>query len=123
MKKLTFFCLVALMTIGITSFKTQENSPGNESRVEVIFDRHLDFNDIVKIKLDLSQKGVIINYKQLAFDAEGKLNAIDFFVDFKDGFSGSASGTGEQLGNQRPFGFVRDYSENAEIPFGTGYLK
>lgn len=115
--------MLALLIIPALSFTNLTGIPENDSKIEVVFNRKLDFNDIVKIKLDLSQKGIIINFKQLEFDEQGKLNGIDFFVDCKDGFSGGAKASGKELGNERPFGFVRDYSENANSPFGTGYLK
>ncbi|MCW3117439.1 MAG: hypothetical protein JWM28_1521 [Chitinophagaceae bacterium] len=123
MKKLFSLCILAIVITPIFSFKDSATLIKHDSKVEVIFNRQLDFNDIVKIKLDLSQKGIVINYNQLGFDKEGKLNAIDFFVDFKDGFSGGASASGNKLNNLKSFGFVRDYSENAKCPFGTGYIK
>ncbi len=70
-----------------------------------MFNRKLDFNDIVKIKLDMSQKGIVLDYKKLQFDEYGKLILINFSVDCKDGFSGSASN--DQLRNQSRFGFYR----------------
>jgi hypothetical protein len=51
------------------------------------------------------------------FDQNGKLRSIDFFADFKDGFSGGANQ--DNLTNQSHFGFYRDYSKQAPSPFGT----
>ena len=123
MKKLLSVLLVATIFISSSSFKTniRNNQPsGDKAKVEVVFNRQLDFNDIVKIKLDLSQKGIIINYKMVAFDENGKLKSINFFVDCNDGFSGSASE--DNLTNQSKIGFYRDYSKNISSPFGTGGL-
>ncbi len=121
MKKLLSILLVVTFFISLSSFKTnaKDEKPSNDkTKVEVVFNRQLEFNDIVKIKLDLSQKGIVINYRTLAFDENGKLKSINFFVDCKDGFSGGASGS--NLTNQSRIGFYRDYSKDASSPFGTG---
>jgi uncharacterized protein YxeA len=121
MKKLLSVLLVVTLFISSSSFKTNtkvEKLSNDKTKVEVIFNHQLDFNDIVKIKLDLSQKGIVINYKMLAFDENGKLKSINFFVDCNDGFSGSASES--SLTNKSRIGFYRDYSKDASSPFGTG---
>ena len=122
MKQLFSVLLVATLFLSISSFsnKPDKSKLPEKSKIEVVFNRHLDFNDVVKIKLDLSQKGIVINYKLLAFDENGKLKSIDFYVDCKDGFSGGASKS--NLSNQSRFGFYRDYSKDANSPFGTGGL-
>ncbi len=110
----------------ITGFKiVPDDSKQNndKERIEVIFNRHLEFNDLVKIKLDMSQHGIVLNYKKLEFDDYGKLIFISFQVDCKDGFSGSAWTGGEELTNQSHFGFYRDYSLDTDSPFGTGEMK
>lgn len=88
--------------------------------IEVVFSRQLDFNDLVKIKLDMANKGAVLNYKSMAFDENGKLKSINFSIDFKDGFSGTA--WDDQLTNQSRFGFFRNYDKNSASPFGTGKL-
>ena len=98
-----------------------ENRPfGDENRVQVIFNRTLDFNAIVKIKLDLSEKGIVLTYKSLEFDETGKLKSIEFEVNCKDGFSGSAGM--KNLTNQSRLGFYRDYSKNVVTPFKVGTI-
>jgi len=122
MKQLFSVLLAATLFISASSFtnKLHRSKLPEKSKIEVVFNRQLDFNDIVKIKLDLSQKGIVINYKSLAFDENGKLKSIDFYVDCKDGFSGEASES--NLLNQSRFGFYRDYSKDTKSPFGTGGL-
>ena len=122
MKQLFSVLLLVTFFLSTTSFTndSHKNQFNEQSKIEVVFNRQLDFNDIVKIKLDLSQKGIVINYKSLAFDENGKLKSIDFYVDCKDGFKGGASDN--NLLNQTRFGFYRDYSKGAESPFGTGGL-
>lgn len=107
--------LLATFFLSISSFKTKDNEQG---KVEAVFNRQLDFNAVVKMKLDLSERGIVVTYKSLAFDENGKLKSIDFSVDCKDGFVGGAKA--ENLTNQSHFGFYRDYSETAASPFGAG---
>lgn len=120
MKKLLSVLLLVTFFLATSSFtnKTTNNQFNEQSKIEVVFNRQLDFNDIVKIKLDLSQKGIVINYKSLIFDENGKLKSIDFYVDCKDGFKGGSNTN--RLSNKIRFGFYRDYSKDAESPFGTG---
>jgi hypothetical protein len=108
--------LLVLLTVvtGSAGFK----SPKPDKRVEVLFNRTMEFADIVKIKLEVAQKGIVLDYQKLLFDENGKLKEISFKVDCKDGFSGSASNG--KLTNYSKFGFFRDYSPSAPLPFGTG---
>lgn len=112
--------IIAVLIISTSSFTNNipDQKPGNDKRIEVVFNRQLDFNDLVKIKMDLSQKGITINYTSLAFDEAGHLEAIRFFVDCHDGFSGSAGEV--NLSNQSRVGFYRDYTPGTKLPFGTG---
>lgn len=120
MKKLVSIFIIAVFIISTSSFTNNipaQNS-GNDKRIEVVFNRQLDFNDLVKIKMDLSQKGITINYNSLVFDESGHLEAIRFFVDCHDGFSGSAGDV--NLSNKSRVGFYRDYTPGTKLPFGTG---
>lgn len=89
------------------------------SRIEVVFTRQMRFNDLVKIKLDLGDQGISLDYQSLAFDAQGGLAALSFRVNCNDGFSGSASNS--SLAGGGTFGFYRDYS-NVNNPFGAGAI-
>lgn len=124
MKCLKNFFPILMLFIVMSGFEIMDPFEGrnvNENRIEVIFDRTLKFNDLVKIKLDLSEKGIVLDYNKLEFDENGGLKTIDFNVDFKDGFSGHAAKT--PLTNQSKFGFFRDYAEGAVSPFGTGNIE
>ncbi len=120
MKKLLSLFIITVLIISTSSFTNiiPGHKHGNDKRIEVVFNRQLDFNDLVKIKMDLSQKGITINYKSLIFDENGHLQAIRFFVDCHDGFSGTAGD--ENLSNQSRVGFYRDYTPGTKLPFGTG---
>ncbi len=118
MKKIIIAILLLTSLLGITAFH-----PGGETgKIEVLFNHQLNFNDIVKIKLDLSQRGIVVNYSQLGFDETGHLESIAFSVDCRDGFSGMAY-MSDHLYNQTRFGFIRDYGKDAKIPFAVGSLQ
>lgn len=93
----------------------------DDNRIQVVFTRHLKFNDLVKIKLDMAEAGITLDYKKLEFDENGGLMAIAFVVDCNDGFSGGASNY--QISNNSKFGFFRDYNEESKTPFGTGAVE
>jgi hypothetical protein len=93
--------------------------PVRTGRVEVFFTRKMRFNDLVKIKLDMADQGIFLDYQSLEFDAQGELSSIRFFVNSLDGFSGGASSN--SLTNKNTFGFFRDYG-NAANPFGAGAI-
>jgi len=119
LKTLAIFVVLAIAT-GFTLDVT-ESKPGDKERIEVSFNRKMEFNDLVKIKLDLAEAGITIKYRLLEFDDQGGLKSLDFKVDCNDGFSGGARST--EIYNQTRWGFYRDYRENVESPFGTGGLK
>ncbi len=120
LKILTIFIVFA-MASGFTLNATENGRPENKDRIEVSFNRKMQFNDLVKIKLDLAEAGITIQYRLLEFDDQGGLKSLDFSVDCNDGFSGSARST--EIFNQTRWGFYRDYRKNAESPFGTGGLQ
>lgn len=112
--------LVFAIASGFTLDAT-DNRLKDEDRIEVSFNRKMEFNDLVKIKLDLAEAGITIQYRLLEFDEHGGLKSLDFRVDCNDGFSGSAKST--EIFNQTRWGFYRDYRENVKSPFGTGALQ
>lgn len=120
MKTLTrtfsFFLLFAFLT----SF-APEPTTLTKGRIEVIFNRKTELNDLAKIKLDLAKKGIVLDYRKIEFDKYGDLISLYFTVDCKDGFSGSAESA--SLTNQSKFGFYRDYSKGVVSPFGVGNLE
>lgn len=117
-----FFAIALIVALAILSSCTntrldQKTAAIKKSNIEVVFNRHLEFNDLVRIKQGLSQKGISIDYKKLSFDNSGKLRSITFFVDCKDGFSGGTEAY--NLTNQSQVGFYRDYTKDTSSPFGT----
>ena len=122
MKQLHYFILITALFIFISSFKYHDNKNLNDnSNIEVVFNHKLSFNDIVKIKLDLSEKGITLTYRKLLFDENAKLISIDFYVKFNDGYGGSDAA--DNLTDQSRIGFYRDYSKNAKRSFICGNLE
>ena len=97
-----------------------EPNPARD-RITVIFNHTLHFNELVRIKLDMGEKGITLAFKKLEFDENGGLLSIDFNVNCNDGYKGSAQES--NLTDESKFGFYRDYSKNAKSSFGTGYPK
>ncbi|MEQ8425131.1 MAG: hypothetical protein RIA63_10510 [Cyclobacteriaceae bacterium] len=117
MKQLTYL----LLTIIFVGFGCSSQEFDNNERIEIIFNNSLNSNDLDDIKMNLKKRGITINYTSLEFDESKKLKGIAFSVDCHDGFSGSASM--KPVGDQKVFGFYRDYSdEYAVSPFGTGHI-
>lgn len=120
MKQLFSFLLAAVLTLSMSSVKAGPARPGEEPKVEVVFSRQMTFADLVQIQKELAAKGIVLDYRKLEFDGEGKLLAIHFVVDCGDGFKGDAQ---RRLSYDSRFGFFRDYAKNAITPFGTGNLQ
>lgn len=114
----------AIIILAISAGFSPANSFGayhyNRERIEVVFTTDLKYDDLAKIKNDLFEKGLILEYLSLEFDKNKKLKKIKFFVDCKDGYSGSACTT--HLSKEKKFGFYRDYTENSRIHFFAGSL-
>lgn len=88
--------------------------------VIVAFNSATTFDDLAKIKNELKDKNIAIDYIKIEFNEGGGLKEIKIKVDCKDGFSGTASS--KILTLESRFGFKRDYSQNSEDPFTLGNL-
>jgi hypothetical protein len=112
--------ILILTMIFASSFHVDKSLKGiddKKSRIEVFFNSGTGFTELVMIKAQLETKGIVMNYKKIEYNKNGELVSIHFFVDCRDGFSGSASTDNLK---KVPFGFYRDYSKDAASPFGTG---
>lgn len=110
--------LMLVFALALTSLSTNDWMTIQKDKVAVRFNHQMEFNDLVKIKLDLAEAGITIHYEKLVFDRQHKLTEIAFAVDCNDGFSGGAA-TGNLYDNSE-FGFLRDYK--GPVPFATGGL-
>lgn len=91
----------------------------NDEKVEVYFDNSLNFNDLVKTKLELVQKDIILNYESLEFNKEGKLTLIGFSVKSE----GKYCGSGKTSDLSTKYGFIIDKNPKADIYFQVGVRK
>ena len=122
MKQLIPAILIVIFFVAISSFvSTHIAKPivGKE-KIEITFIRDLEYADLVKIKQELSVKGISIEYRTLEFDKIGKLKRIGFFVDCKDGFSGEANTA--KFSTRQKFGFYRDYDDRSAVHFFAGFF-
>ena len=114
MKHLLFFLLAFVWMQSSASAQTKPAA--KTGRIEVIFNGKTTFNELVKLRLDMAEKGISLSYSELKFDRNGGLSEIAFSVNCNDGFSGSAEKS--NLNNKNTVGFYRDY-EDKDKPFGT----
>ena len=115
--------LIALcVLISFSCFSQDSSLQKNQlnEQVRVVFNTKLNIDDLVKIKLAMQEKGIILDFLRLDFDESGKLLAIKFKVDCKDGYVGRA--VSKKLYPDSKFGFYRDFSKSSTDPFGTGNL-
>jgi len=115
---LTIF--TGLVLIFLTSGFIKDNfEKSNSEKVEVYFDNALDFNDLVKMKLDLAQDQINVDYQALEFNDKDKLTSIKFKVISEGRYCGS----GASSNLERGYGFVIDRSPNAKFYFQVGLHK
>jgi hypothetical protein len=91
----------------------------NIEKIDVFFDNTLDFNDLVKMKLDLAQDQINVDYQALEFNDEDKLTSIKFKVISEGRYCGSGASRSLDKG----YGFVIDRSPNAKFYFQVGLHK
>lgn len=90
-------------------------------RIEAVFTNRLTLDSLVRVKNELENYGITINYKKLEFDKKNQLTSIYCDVDCNDGNKGSFGiGMLNSDNKMRRMGFFRDYSKKAKIPFCTG---
>lgn len=118
----TLLILIAFVILcGFGTYEYKYLIKKENDKIEVSFTKKMNSSDLIKIKKSLALKGIVIVYKSFYFDKNGGLKSLSFSVDCNDGFKGGASNN--DINIQTKWGFYRDYSENAESPFGTGRLK
>lgn len=88
--------------------------------MRVVFSNKLRIDDLVKIKSDTKEKGILVDFLKLEFDESGKLPAKKFKVDCKDGYAVTAAS--KKLYQDSQFGFYRNFSNSSNDPFGIGNL-
>lgn len=119
--KVIVICFLLSWTANASRAQHQEKASAAQLKenVKIIFTNQLTADDLEVIQSKLADQGIFLDFQKIKYNKEKKLEALGFSVDFKDGFSGTASCASV---NDCSFGFVRDYSENAKVSFATGCL-
>lgn len=118
--KNSLIIFTGLSLILLTSgFMKNNMVKSNDEKVVVYFSNKLDFNDLFKMKLDLAEKQINVNYQMLEFDNEGKLSSIKFKVISEGKFCGA----GATSDLETSYGFSIDRSPNAKYYFEVGLRK
>ena len=88
------------------------------TKIEISYDENATIEELESdasfLKEDLD---IDMIFSEAKFGANGKLLSISLAVETNDGFSGSVSSSDVA---SRPVYFFRDFSEDAEVPFGLG---
>jgi hypothetical protein len=118
--KIVFIIFSGLLLIFLTSGFNKISFPKpNSQKVEVYFDTTLHFNDLVKMKLDLAQEQINVDYQALEFNDHDQLTSIKFKVISDGKYCGS--GASSNLG--KGYGFSIDRSPDAKFYFQVGLHK
>ena len=110
-------CLsIFFLTAGFTK---NAGAKSGDEKIEVYFSNKLDFNDLVKLRLELAEKKINVNYQMLEFNAQGQLASIKFNVTS----DGKYCGSGGSSVLDKEYGFSIDRSPNAQFYFQVGLRK
>lgn len=78
--KLAKLLFTGLLLITFLSNYAQATDDPRKNTLEVYFSDTLDISDLSKIKIDLEQKNIQLNYRSLKFSQQGKLTGIEYDV-------------------------------------------
>ena len=119
MKNVLSLGLVFILTVSFAGFGTKPKLHPSNDKIEVFFNNKLSFNDLVKMKSDLSQQQIELDYQLLEFDNDKKLKVISFRVISE----GMYCGSGKTANLQHSYGFSIDRSPNAPFYFQVGLTR
>ena len=118
--------ILAFLTVASLSSFSFQNSVDPEL-VFVEFTNRTTFKNLVDIQSEMAEKGITLEYMLIEFDEENtyvvdeveyyQLKNLSIKVDCNDGFSGT--GNAFLIPDKSRLAFMRDYRENAKIPFGV----
>jgi len=117
MKPYTFFILL-ICTLHIKAYSQNSSTLENKKKnIDVSFNCHQTFDSLVLIRQELIKHNIELHYINVTFNKSGHLSGINFMVDCKDGFEGSAHLNTIYCTNK--IGFYRHYDDSTSSPFGT----
>ena len=114
MKHLKFTILGFFVVLIFSNF-TNYTSNLDNNLIEIYFSNKLDINDLSKIKTDLFQQGIKLNYKSLKFGADDKLTQIDYYVT-----AGKFGGGDATEDTQKEIGFIINTDPNPKYGIIVG---
>lgn len=121
MKKFILTLVSTVIFISLISFT--ESSPrkvDNEGKkIEIVFSHKLSFNDIVKMKLDLSERNICLTFRKLGFDENSMLTSVDYLVKVANY---SAADQLENLTDDSHWGFIINQSDENKWSISAGNL-
>jgi uncharacterized protein YxeA len=118
--KILLIIFTGMSLIFFTSgFIKDDFTKTNGDKIEVYFDNKLDFNDLVKMRIDLAKDQINVDYQALEFNDQGKLTSIKFKVTSE----GRHCGSGASRDLEKGYGFSIDRRPNAQFYFQVGLRK
>lgn len=121
MKNYFFLCLTFLLLNCNGSLETDYSITSEQVFLKITSNTTL--SELTQISSELMEKkNILVDFAQSDFDKDGFIQKLDISVDCNDGMKGSTSANIVSL-RIKPFGFLRDYREEAEHPFEIGSME
>lgn len=117
MQKSLYLLFLAFLLLNVNCGTTATDQKEN---IKVEFTNQMEKADLMAIRTKMQGKNIQLDFNELQFDENNKLKEIRFSVDFRDGFKGDNHHVFKNAGET--VGFYRDYSKDAEKPFGIGKM-
>jgi hypothetical protein len=119
MKKTVLSTSLLMCAFLLFNFTLPPKVDVDNNKIEVYFDNTINFNDLVKIKQDLVQHQIVLDFQLLEFDKAGKLIAIGYTVTI----DGKNWGGGKTADLTSKYGFIVDRNPDARYLFQVGVRK
>ena len=122
MKNIILF-LIFIITLGCTKTEAGKTTYSTDSKkVFLLITENTSKDELTKICAEFKLlKNIDIDFSESTFYEDGKVKNVNLEVDCNDGFSGVTKNFGTTF-NINNCGFIRDYRENAQIPFSIGSM-
>jgi len=117
---------IAILLIGILivscSRETETTYSTDSEKVFLFITKSTTNDELIKISAEFKlKKNIDIDFSESEFYNNGKIKNLNLKVDCNDGFKGIMKNHGKTF-NLNKSGFLRDYSENSNIPFQIGSM-
>ena len=116
MKQLFITLLLVIIAIPATSQICKRGLSANKDVVTLTIDRNTTYASFEQYQKELKKYNIDIKLIEPQFTADGRLTSAILYVDCKDGFTGSQTGTFET--SKDFIGFYRIYTKGTKYSFG-----